>query len=505
MFAGLSLANLAYFRIWSALLTYTSRDEFTMKAAPGREYYLATMLNVVVAGCLLALLMAWIARRWPRRRPGVAEWLLLVCIVLTANGVRAVLSQRLEWMGGGLFRVLGEAGVNLLLASLATAAGLIYFLAHRAVIRLVFALCMILAPALAVTFTQGVIRIAAWREFEPDKPLAEALPTPPPGTPRLVWVVFDELDYGMSFERRMGGIRLPEFDRLRREALSASHAVSPSTATMYSLTAQTTGRRVSLISFLDASRAAVKFTEGRRALLGDQPNVFSLVRERGGNTAIAGWYLPYSRIYADEVVRCVWTPFENQTDPIGRNLIEMAASQSRSLVETSLLSPFGASLTVSERRENLQKLLAEAREIVRDSSIRLAFLHLPVPHAPHLFDRRSRRLTLVNSPVQGYLGAQELSDLILGEIRHNIELGPRADDTILLVSSDHAYRSARLFGAVQDNRVPFLVKFPGKSRGLAYDRPFDTLLTGELVIALLDSQLRGVEDVARWLDTRSKP
>jgi hypothetical protein len=37
-----------------------------------------------------------------------------------------------------------------------------------------------------------------------------------PGQPRVVWMIFDELDYRLVFEERTTGVALPEFDRWKR-------------------------------------------------------------------------------------------------------------------------------------------------------------------------------------------------------------------------------------------------------------------------------------------------
>ena len=70
------------------------------------------------------------------------------------------------------------------------------------------------------------------------------------------------------------------------------------------------------------------------------------------------------------------------------------------------------------------------------------------------------------------------------------------DDTIVLVSSDHWLREENK----TDRRIPFILKMPGQKTGISYDAPFNTVVSHDLVLALLRGELKDAEGVAGWLD-----
>jgi hypothetical protein len=77
------------------------------------------------------------------------------------------------------------------------------------------------------------------------------------------------------------------------------------------------------------------------------------------------------------------------------------------------------------------------------------------------------------------------------------------DSTAVLLLSDHRmrYRPAYL-NEPADPRVPFILKLPGQTAGVAYDRPFSAMVTHDLVLALLRGELRSPEQATTWLDAR---
>jgi hypothetical protein len=59
---------------------------------------------------------------------------------------------------------------------------------------------------------------------------------------------------------------------------------------------------------------------------------------------------------------------------------------------------------------------------------------------------------------------------------------------------------SHLLDGKKDHRVPFLLKLPGQKDGVVYDRPFNTVLSHDLLLAVLRGALRDPAAVAAWLD-----
>ena len=63
-----------------------------------------------------------------------------------------------------------------------------------------------------------------------DGPLAPRAPQH--SLPRVVWIVFDELDYRLSFPDRPSNLAMPHFDQLRAESIFAANAIPPANNTL---------------------------------------------------------------------------------------------------------------------------------------------------------------------------------------------------------------------------------------------------------------------------------
>ena len=119
-----------------------------------------------------------------------------------------------------------------------------------------------------------------------------------------------------------------------------------------------------------------------------------------------------------------------------------------------------------------------------------------------------------------YLGNLLLADRTLGELRKAMERAGVWDSTTLLLFSDHGLRATAdnvfpLWGnepqtvvrATTDRRVPFLVKLAGYKMPVTFNSPLSTVLSCDLVIAVLRGNVATPENLTRWVDRnrRYKP
>jgi hypothetical protein len=148
-------------------------------------------------------------------------------------------------------------------------------------------------------------------------------------------------------------------------------------------------------------------------------------------------------------------------------------------------------------------MLASATQLAARSDYGLALMHLPVPHAPHAYDARTGRLTLANSPIGGYLDSLVLVDNTLASIRSAMERAGVWDGATILLSADHHYRASTALDGKTDPRVPFLLKMAGAHEPLAFDRPFNTVLTHDLILAVLRGEISSPRQAAAWLERRA--
>jgi hypothetical protein len=257
-----------------------------------------------------------------------------------------------------------------------------------------------------------------------------------------------------------------------------------------------TGERVVNTSPGDDCDATLTFATGRTANWRGLPSVFARAQELGFNTGLVGWYLPYSRLVGDALNYCSWYSMPDLAPARSTNFIEEVFMQLSSLGES-----FDGRYRFGEvHRHNL----ADALQVTADGRFGLTLLHLPAPHLPgvYLADRNQFTIRRMNK-VEGYLNNLALADRELGEIRRSMEAAGLWDKTWIIVSSDHSWRGSRHYDKVRDLRVPFLVKIPGTNVQATYSNQFNTVLTHDLILAILQEEVTNQQSVVDWLDAHA--
>ena len=170
------------------------------------------------------------------------------------------------------------------------------------------------------------------------------------------------------------------------------------------------------------------------------------------------------------------------------------------------LRPLGLSVLRFDGLDHIKAYQACCRAaipVVANRGFNLILIHWPVPHMPGIYSRCQGDLDYSGRGT--YIDNLALVDRTLLEIRRAMETAGVWDSTTVLLSADHFYRNATLLDGKSDHRVPFLLKLAGQTTRSDYKRPFNTVVTHDLVLAILRGELQEPESVARWLDHRSKP
>jgi len=150
----------------------------------------------------------------------------------------------------------------------------------------------------------------------------------------------------------------------------------------------------------------------------------------------------------------------------------------------------------------LRSATLEALKDTADNSLIVS--HLTVPHYPFIWnpdgsyrgpfegDRRS-------DDTAGYHRNQRYADRILGEILDTLERGGRLERTLLIVTSDHAWRkepdSTLLARPDAPRRVPLLIKWPGQRHPMVRAERFCTLGLGPILDAVTAHPAEGLSEL----------
>lgn len=549
---ALSLANLAFLPVWSQLIG-DSLDERASYGLASTGSLLAILTNILLLAALFyvsttvlrrtkvliaekaAQILFWLffafsmvsvaqtfvalKANWATMFVGLSRSnLILLSSCAAAMCISAWARSRHAAIGVLLvipFVLIGNAAPLMIGLMVAAFVLLLAVMWHRNITRAASIVTLALFPFVPMTVLQAGWLITQFKE----KPRAGFV-TPARSTVRIMWIILDELDYKIAFEQRPAGLELREMDRLRADSIFATNAYPPADYTLMSMPALISGRLVSSTRPKDPSTLMITYSDSFEPVSwGSQPSVFSKARELGVNSAIVGWYHPYCRIIGDQVVRCMSCNTGRSSLPVTSATQFITALRQNPLVPGAALPDTSAGDRRRWREELIQtygEILQVSREAALNREIGLLLLHFPVPHPPGIFNRVSNEFDASGSA--SYLDDLKLADNTIGDLRRTLEKAGLWENSIVVLSSDHWWRGdlwrqmrdsrawswtaedESVFTEV-DERVPFVVKLAGQHSSINYTPEFNTVLTHDLLLALLSGKLFDAPSVADWLDS----
>jgi Sulfatase len=486
--ACLSLSTLCFSQARSEMLFRPGWDFYNR--APLRAPALAAFVLNIVALTAVGFLSVQGIRRV--RRPAwrrLAAVATAAMLLISLNFARITHEAVSRWTD-----FIGRPGL-LALVALTLVASLSW---PQPALRVMRGLALVVSPLAVVTLGLTLwmfLELAAgpeWRWVDPA-PLKRTAPS----LRRVVWIVFEELDQRITFEARPVGLELPELDRLRRESVYADAARPPAGTTDVTIPALITGRPVIAVAPMNPRDLELTFKDGKTAQWSAQPNVFSRARTLGYDTALIGSHLPYPRVLGTSLGVAHWRPSIAYEEARGDTLGQAFWNQ-----WASLAPPANRRRLFSQRVAELVDL---AVRTAIDDRFGLVLLHLPIPQPPGIYDRSTERLTAwnFNGEVAGYFDNLALADRLVGELRRWLDRARLGDLTWIVVSSSRSWHASKQYDGRIDDRVPFLVRSPDGGRERHVDVAFNTLVTHDLLLAILRGSIKDTSDVADWLARRA--
>lgn len=321
---------------------------------------------------------------------------------------------------------------------------------------------------------------------------------------RVVWVIFDELDYNRLFKNRKQGLALPNLDRLQQESVSAENAVSPAWTTAISIPALTTGTYLTGTKATGSGKLLLQKQGGIDIEWEKESSIFSRLNESGNKISILGFYHPY----------CSFFPYANpcSSQPVfsyqvwwwgiwqglrGIPGIDMLARRYK---------------WTNEGFNEATRLQLEAlNSHLSDKSTALSFIHLDIPHLP---GGRVHGVTMTKEieMLPGYEQNLLTVDWTVGEIVKNLEMQSRLQDVLLIVSSDHwlrtKYNIASLspdqikweFGndSAEAHKIPLLIRRMSETSKSVISQPISTIHTARLIEDFLAGRVTDHASIASW-------
>jgi hypothetical protein len=487
-----SFANLCYLRIWYEL--EGPQAFLSLKTLPGPPAFLAAMLNVTLLATALLVVIATF-RGYLTPLGDIGRTVFASTLLLPLSLQYSDKLQHLRWTAiraaGPILSVLTASAVLVIVTS-------VVWRWRTEVARWGALVLLAFAPAIPLTFGKAAWEMRHSKTIPyPDLPSRPASPTAP-RSPRVVWVIFDEWDYRLSFPDRSRDLKMPEVDRLLQTAVSTTDAIPPGRDTIKSVPMLLSGER-----YTDDARFPTPWTVEVNPL--DEPDrsydwktrglIFSEAQMLHFNTALTGWHLPYCRVIGDELNACHWVTLPNMRDaPRSDTLLHAMTDQAMSLVDVS----FGDSLLRQEQVAAFRDVYEHAMEYITNPTYGLVFVHVPVPHSPFIYDRGTQALSSrVHSTYDDNL---VLVDRTLGEFRRAMEAAGLWDTSTVLFSTDHYLRNATTIDGKMDFRIPFILKLAGQKTPAQYTRRVNTVVTKSLLMAVLRGEITEPQAAMRWLE-----
>ncbi len=490
---ALSLANLCFTSAWFCML-YDQDYGYFNRLPVLAPSLLALLANILGLAAVIWLGMC-IRRRFPNRALRLGLDLAFLALMLIP--MYFFLNQIFHIV---VYQIVAFLKQPVMMVCITVFLALIVW-QHNVVAKIAAVLVAVTVPLVFLTMSKIVLLCLAvthLSQYTGDR----VLPPPVPVSkdhPRVVWIIFDCTDYHLAFEQQPASVLLPEFDRLRGESLFCVNASSPGSSTICSMPALTSGRMISEISIANPSDLNCTLADTReKTTWSRMPSVFAEAQTLGVNTALIGWYHPYDRVLGDGLNYCEWyayPPFE----------------PARALTFTAAMRRQIACLALPLHLHRIyidvyQDSLRESLSLVTNATYGLILLHLSPPHLPGIYLPDKHELTpWGRSGKLGYFRNLALADFELGKLRQAMEASGEWDKTWLIISSDHSWGDADLYNGRHDTRVPFIVKPPGKNEAITYSPAFNTILTHDMILAILRNQITNQQDLVPWLDKNGKP
>ena len=528
-----SLGNLCLLRRWYDLEHLQSRSvDYFRVGPPDQTLLYATLLCSALLAMVFWLLWKWVKRSGSRRFLTLARCGFLLILIYPLESVRRYWNLEIGHVDWGSSAAL--LTLELLLAiglGMALTGNLRILRAARNV-----ALAMVfLLPALLIDFfwSQGNEPVSAYQPKPPLPLLKTRARSASRPAPRLIWLLFDELDQRLAFNQRQPSVVLPELDRLRAESFAATHAFQTGGYTMVAIPSLLSGRIYTNADMADADSLMVRPENSERVSdWRDEPNVFRRAREMGVNAAVVGWHHPYCRVLGDSLVRCFDEPSDpspallRETDAAENGLLKTVGIQLGRLAINlyDIFRPDADSVSEKLKDASLQRHQQQQYFTIRDHAyhdaidrqIDFLYVHFPTPHLFAIYDRRRRDFALSSKTT--YFDNLALVDRTVGELRHQLEAAGLWDSTSILITSDHGLRRElwhghlnwtpdfdRLLASGPSPLVPFILKLAGSHQGVVYDQSFSSVVEGEMALAVMKREVTTPQEAWEWLVRHNAP
>jgi hypothetical protein len=312
----------------------------------------------------------------------------------------------------------------------------------------------------------------------------------------VVWIIFDELDYGQALgsNEQSRNMLLSHLVELSRMGVSATNAYSPARDTSVSLPSLLMGEFPAGVN-IDQSGLSLHLRNGQFEPFDQANTVFAKLPGGPASGALLGYYHPYCAVLPG-VNPCVAMPMEN----VGRWFDALLPASER--IAATLRQLPGSGAIPGEVFHILHPMYRITERAMQDyqsflelDGHSLIFMHLNVPHYPAEYAQRRLHLRNVASFRDGYAGNLALVDSMVETAVQTLRVLSKTREILLIVSSDHWHR---VDSPNAPQTIPWIAWHVGESNGAPLPQKINTVHTAELVLDFLQGSVRTQQDIPGW-------
>jgi hypothetical protein len=329
---------------------------------------------------------------------------------------------------------------------------------------------------------------------------------------RIVWILLDELSYDQVFDHPQANIKLPHFDQVRDGSVLFSNVRPVGYFTERIVPSLFLGREVDNIrSSMRRDLYVHDADSARWQPFNQRASLFGEAKQLGWTTGVAGWYNPYCQILAGVLDSCYWqaaSSFPHTLSEKKSSIVNALTFPADLLFSHLNRTDPPSEIEAKAHAQECNDITAAAASLIQNESIRFVFIHLPIPHPPGMYDRKNGTFDVRGT----YLDNLVFADNVLGDLLGAIQRTSAVSQTILIVSSDHSWRTnmwratdlwsedeERASKGKFDPRPVLLIHFPGSDSDEVWTKPFPEIETTAIIQAMLGSKLSSQADLNMWL------
>lgn len=313
----------------------------------------------------------------------------------------------------------------------------------------------------------------------------------------VVWIIFDELDYGLTLGSPVlqQADAIPNLRRLSRMGVSAVQAYSPARDTEASLPALLSGYALAGLRFDERGDLWLRTRNAGTHRFQEADSIFGRLPAGPRSAAILGYFHPYCTVFHSVA------PCEDFSEANVGRWYDALLFFSQPVIAAARWLPGSVHLPGSLFR-TFEPMYRITEHTVQDfphylslNDKALVFIHVNLPHPPGDYVQRALHYSSPGNDRESYRRNLRLVDQLTAEALELLQKRAGTQELLLVVSSDHWLR---IDSPSTPKTIPWIAWHVGESKGATITAPISTVHTSELVTDFLAGRIRQQDDIVAW-------